>query len=327
MKKVVQRQPLSICFIYPYFIYDHSHHNTSSNTYSSLHLNFKALRRHQSASLKKKHEVNIKKSCQQNSNLNHREKSINKRRLHRGKIRENFGLKMRIFLIFCVSILGVDVCACNNEMFQRNRMELSQYESQKSDASPNHDKHATDADRIVRRNSFLPPQTPSNGNYFREIISRNEGSNDNTIEYAIDPLFTSYVPQKQRKQQSEIHGSSSYRMTGEVQVKQGRLTGIVREMHVQSRLRNVDQFLGIPFAEAPVGSRRFMPPSSPLPWSVVKRANKLEAVCPQRLPNLNDPSGYNKGRYDQIKRLLPYLKRESEDCLYLNLYVASYGEC
>lgn len=52
----------------------------------------------------------------------------------------------------------------------------------------------------------------------------------------------------------------------------------------------------------------------------------MEAVCPQKLPNLNDPSGYNKGRYDQIKRLLPYLKKESEDCLYLNLYVTSYGK-
>jgi carboxylesterase type B len=29
---------------------------------------------------------------------------------------------------------------------------------------------------------------------------------------------------------------------------------------------------------------------------------------------------------DQIKRLLPYLQKESEDCLYLNLYVASVGE-
>jgi hypothetical protein len=122
--------------------------------------------------------------------------------------------------------------------------------------------------------------------------------------------------------------------------------GVVKELNFQSRLGSVDQFLGwewltisalhsfimrakicrIPYAEAPVGSRRFMPPSSPLPWQNVKYANNLANVCPQKLPNLADASGYNKGRYDQIKRLMPYLKSESEDCLYLNLYVSSYGK-
>lgn len=234
-----------------------------------------------------------------------------------------WNVKMWIFVNFIILILSFDLCACtNNEHSLRNSAEFSSLESSEAVASPASDKHATTAKRLERRNSFLPPQTPSNRNYFREILQH--GSNDNTHEYTIDPFYTSYVPQ--RKQQSQIHGGLPYRMTREVRVKQGMLTGIVREMHVQSRLRNVDQFLGIPYAEAPVGSRRFMPPSSPLPWSETKRANKLEAVCPQKLPNLNDPSGYNKGRYDQIKRLLPYLKRESEDCLYLNLYVTSHGE-
>lgn len=230
---------------------------------------------------------------------------------------------MRFFIIFCVSISVLGSCACiNNEKFRRNRVEFSSLESSNDDAMAT-DKHATAASRISKRNSFLPPHNPSNGNYFRDLISRHEGANHNTIEYTIDPFYTSY--QKQRKQQSEIH-SSPYRSTREVQVKQGRIIGIVREMNVQSRLRNVDQFLGIPYAEAPVGSRRFMPPSSPLPWLDLKRANRMETVCPQNLPNLNDPNGFNKGRYDQIKRLLPYLKRESEDCLYLNLYVTSHGE-
>lgn len=34
----------------------------------------------------------------------------------------------------------------------------------------------------------------------------------------------------------------------------------------------------------------------------------------------------SNGRYNQLKRLLPYLKVESEDCLYLNLYVPRLGE-
>lgn len=226
---------------------------------------------------------------------------------------------------FCVLFLIFGSCACNNEKFLKNRVEFSLPESSVSSTD---DKHEATANRVTRTDSFLPPQSSSSSgrNYFRDLISSKDDSNDNNIEFTIDPYFTHFQQQKHQKQQSEIHGRISYRMTREVQVKQGRLTGIVREMQPQSRLKNVDQFLGIPFAEAPVDSRRFMPPSSPLPWLDIKRANKLEAVCPQKLPNLSDPNGYNQGRYDQIKRLLPYLKRESEDCLYLNLYVPSYGE-
>jgi hypothetical protein len=220
---------------------------------------------------------------------------------------------MKFFIIFCVFI---GVGACNNEKFHRNRLEFD------SSKTENIDKHATTAWRL-KRNSFLPPQTPSNRDYFRAMISRTSDGNDNTVEYAIDPPFWNNNQPRQRKPQPEIFSGSSFRTTREVQVKQGKLTGIVREMPAQSRLRNVDQFLGVPYAEAPVGSRRFMPPSSPLSWQGTKQANRLEAVCPQRLPSLNDLS---KGRYDQIKRLLPFLKRESEDCLYLNLYVTSYGE-
>lgn len=48
--------------------------------------------------------------------------------------------------------------------------------------------------------------------------------------------------------------------TKEIQIKQGRLMGITRRFQVTSGLAEVDQYLGIPYAEAPTGSRRFMPP-------------------------------------------------------------------
>lgn len=48
--------------------------------------------------------------------------------------------------------------------------------------------------------------------------------------------------------------------TKETLIKQGRLKGMVRVMHSQSGLHNVDQYLGIPYAAAPVGNGRFMPP-------------------------------------------------------------------
>lgn len=49
-------------------------------------------------------------------------------------------------------------------------------------------------------------------------------------------------------------------LTKEVLIKQGLLKGMVRVMHDQSGLKNVDQYLGIPYAAAPVGNGRFMPP-------------------------------------------------------------------
>ena len=266
------------------------------------------------------------------------------------------------FLIICILILNTNFCASNNnnnnnnknefpKKLKRNRQrnELNALFKTTETVAPLlmktnddvllagivNDEYATDVSvsRNEKRSSFLPNQQSSaNRNYFRDLISRNPnnpnngGNGENTVEYTLDPSFSKFLLQKHRKQQSEIHGGTSSLQTREIHVKQGKLVGIVREMHIQSRLSNVDQFLGIPFAEAPTGSRRFMPPGTPLPWKNIKYANKLEKVCPQTLPNLSNPNGYNKGRYDQIKRLLPYLRDESEDCLYLNLYVPTWGK-
>lgn len=111
--------------------------------------------------------------------------------------------------------------------------------------------------------------------------------------------------------------------TKEIQIKQGRLIGITRRFQVTSGLREVDQYLGLPYAEAPTGSRRFMPPGAALPWQGLKIARHLPPVCPQKLPDMSSESSVNisRGRYKHLMRLMPYLKAESEDCLYLNLYV------
>ncbi|XP_065358771.1 uncharacterized protein Nlg1 [Calliphora vicina] len=113
--------------------------------------------------------------------------------------------------------------------------------------------------------------------------------------------------------------------TRELYIKQGRLMGIKRNFQPSSGLRAVDQYLGLPYAEAPVGSRRFMPPGAALPWQGLKMAHHLPPVCPQKLPDisLQGTAKMSKGRYKHLTRLLPYLKTESEDCLYLNVYVPS----
>lgn len=53
---------------------------------------------------------------------------------------------------------------------------------------------------------------------------------------------------------------SNLQFTKEILIKQGRIKGYIRSMHSQTGLKNVRQYLGIPYAAAPVGNGRFMPP-------------------------------------------------------------------
>jgi neuroligin len=53
-------------------------------------------------------------------------------------------------------------------------------------------------------------------------------------------------------------------------------------------------------------------------------------VCPQRLPDIsNETAALEKmprGRLEYLRRLLPYLRNQSEDCLYLNVYAPVQGK-
>lgn len=85
-------------------------------------------------------------------------------------------------------------------------------------------------------------------------------------------------PQQMQPQHHQPHQTSNQRhdinieYTKEIQIKQGRLKGLVRSMHLQSGLNNVNQYLGIPYAAAPVGSGRFMPPG----MQKLSHQNKLQ---------------------------------------------------
>lgn len=74
----------------------------------------------------------------------------------------------------------------------------------------------------------------------------------------------------------------------------------------------------MPYAEPPVGGLRFSPPRSPQPWRYVRKAQEFAPVCPQVLPNLR--LEVKPARHEYLERLLPYLRNQSEDCLYLNIY-------
>lgn len=70
-------------------------------------------------------------------------------------------------------------------------------------------------------------------------------------------------------------------------------------------------FRGIPYAKPPVGNLRWEPPQPAEHWRGVRQATEFAPACIQvRQKNVMTPDG----------GLLPYIKRESEDCLYLNIW-------
>ncbi|CAH2069135.1 unnamed protein product, partial [Iphiclides podalirius] len=108
-----------------------------------------------------------------------------------------------------------------------------------------------------------------------------------------------------------------------VRTKYGDIRGFI--MTPESRyLEPVEVFRGVPYASPPVGSLRFMPPVSGAQWSGVKIAEEFGPVCPQVLPDIRNETAVlkriSRGRLEYLKRILPFLTNQSEDCLYLNIY-------
>lgn len=114
-----------------------------------------------------------------------------------------------------------------------------------------------------------------------------------------------------------------------VRTKYGDVSGVIVTPD-NRRLDAVEVFRGVPYASPPVGSLRFMPPVTGSLWSGVKVADRFGPVCPQRLPNVSDETAALKtmarGRLQYLRRLLPYLQNQSEDCLYLNIYAPAQGK-
>lgn len=91
----------------------------------------------------------------------------------------------------------------------------------------------------------------------------------------------------------------------------GKLRGNVRSLSwpvSASQRVNISEFLGIPYGEAPVGKRRFMPPLKKAPWHGVRDATAFGKACMQTPDTANPPTTWQTR--DHI----------SEDCLHLNVY-------
>lgn len=110
--------------------------------------------------------------------------------------------------------------------------------------------------------------------------------------------------------------------TREVHIKQGIVKGIIVQPRWNPALSAVEQYLGLPYAAAPVGQMRFMPPGSAPQWHGTRIADTPGPVCPQLLP---DPNTMSADRKDKFNLLREHLVNQSEDCLYLNIYAPVQG--
>ncbi|XP_051561548.1 neuroligin-2-like isoform X1 [Myxocyprinus asiaticus] len=100
----------------------------------------------------------------------------------------------------------------------------------------------------------------------------------------------------------------------------GKLRGIKKELNNEI-LGPVEQYLGVPYATAPIGDRRFQPPEAPGSWQEVRNATQFAPVCPQNvhgvLPEIMLPVWFT----DSLDVAATHIQNQSEDCLYLNVYV------
>lgn len=97
-----------------------------------------------------------------------------------------------------------------------------------------------------------------------------------------------------------------------VKTSSGTFTGFVNTSS-SSVAPDVNQWLGVPFAQPPVGSLRFMPPQK-LVSSGITNAISYKPICPQQS---GDPP---KGVFWELVPEFQNRDPQSEDCLYLNIW-------
>ncbi|XP_072914246.1 neuroligin-3a isoform X6 [Hemitrygon akajei] len=100
----------------------------------------------------------------------------------------------------------------------------------------------------------------------------------------------------------------------------GKLRGI-RIPLPSEILGPVDQYLGVPYAAAPVGEKRFQPPEPPPSWSGIRNVTHFSPVCPQNIlgmvPEIMLPIWFTAN----LDVVATYIQDQNEDCLYLNIFV------
>lgn len=74
----------------------------------------------------------------------------------------------------------------------------------------------------------------------------------------------------------------------------------------------VKQFLGIPYAEPPIGPLRWLPPQAPSSWKGIRQATRFGMPAPQNSNHLFEVRGPEG------------VEPKNEDCLYLNIHAPRY---
>ena len=85
----------------------------------------------------------------------------------------------------------------------------------------------------------------------------------------------------------------------EMKTAQGRLRGGMRD--------GIEHYLGIPYAEPPLGKRRFLPPGAALGWEGTREATSFGPCAPQPAAMEGSPLPQRDIHWE-------------EDCLFLNVY-------
>ncbi|XP_074604066.1 acetylcholinesterase-like [Brevipalpus obovatus] len=94
---------------------------------------------------------------------------------------------------------------------------------------------------------------------------------------------------------------SAQNVAPQIQTQYGPIQGTVS----QYRGVNVLEYKGIPYARPPINEDRFLPPSQPDPWQIPIDGSKYGSMCMQQ------------GNSTKVN--------QSEDCLYMNVFVNEYS--
>lgn len=111
-----------------------------------------------------------------------------------------------------------------------------------------------------------------------------------------------------------------------VETQYGKIRGILVTLPNRN-LPSVEVYMGLQYASLLGGELRFMPPTSSMEkWESTRVAIRFRPVCPQKLWHMEQAfSRMSIGRVEHFKRILPFLEKQSEECLNLNLYVPVKG--